>query len=121
MKKVLLALALIPALVACSGNIGENHANNSENSDIIKGKMITKELLSNEYLYVDYNSGIDSYSLGTYGPYSSKFGTDEPLTRISYTYWENLNALDIDTNLGLIQYRGLNFSWRIITVYANQD
>lgn len=113
MKKVLLALALIPALVACAGNIG------GASNDIANSKPITADLTENETLYVYSGEFSDRYTLNGYSDVHV-LGNTLKLTKITYTYWEDRNALDVETNLCLIKYRGFTTNFNIVVKYENQ-
>lgn len=113
MKKVLLTLALIPALMACAGNIGD------ASNDIADSKPITADLTANETLYVYSGEFSDKYTLTGYSSVHV-FGNTLELTKITYTYWEYKNTLDVETNLGLIKYRGFTTNFNIVVKYANQ-
>lgn len=114
MKKILLALAIIPALASCVGNIG------GVTNDISETKPVTAELTENETLTVYGTNFTDTYRIG---PYSSvhSFSGMLTLTKITYTYWENSNALDVETDIGLVKYRGFSTNYDIVVKYANQN
>ena len=106
MKKILLVLAFVPALVSCGGD---------ENSTVMKG-----ELKENEVLRVYYTA--EYADLYTFDGYSSvhNFGSSLKLTKVTYTYWVGSNALNVKTDLGLIKYRGYLTNFTVTTRYGKQ-
>lgn len=114
MKKVLLTLALIPALIACAGNIGD------ASNDIADSKPITADLTANETLTVYGNDYTDTYRIDGFSSVHGFSGMLE-LTKVTYTYWEKTDLLKVETDVGAVQYHGSSISFDIVTKYANQD
>ena len=121
MKKILLALALIPALVSCTGNIGNVTEGAAKNDDGTKEtkEPVKAELATNETLYVYSEKFSDGYTLVGYSSVHV-WGNTLELTKVVYTYWEDSNALDVETNIGIVKYRGFSTNFNIVTTYENR-
>lgn len=119
MRKILLALALIPTLIACTNGAESTTKNEvQEETQEEVEKEIKMELLQNETLFVYSEDFSDTYRLNGYSTIHGLGNTLE-LTKISYTYWNDSNALDVETNLCVIKYRGFSTNFNIVTIYGN--
>ena len=114
MKKLLLGLALLTSLacVSCNGSVG------GLSNETINDKGTTLELAEGEVLNVYSSSFTDTYRLDGYSNVHV-LGNNLRLTKITYTYYGATNALDVETDTGLIKYRGFSTNYVVVSYASN--
>ena len=108
-KGLLLGVALL-GTVSCTSAIKLP----GETNEVIESvKPVTAELQEGETLYVYWGNDADVYTLDGYSQIGY-FGNTLTLTKVTYTYYGTTNALDVETDVSYIRYRGFSVNFNIV-------